>query len=183
MANTGVGGSEAQVYYLTLSDDATIGTTGNKLNIYGTLNGGGHVLTVAGTGEINIRPNNGFVNLAGVTVNSGLFRLESSQNWAGPYTVNAGGKLDTYGTSRTKAGNVNLNGGLDMHLPVLVLDPVPLRLEAAVDHRAEAGRLFPQFPDSRLFPERPAALTHTKNRTPSCGGFRARNGFFTVSGR
>ena len=111
LANTGVGGSEAQVYNLTLSDDASIGSTGNKLNIYGTLDGGGHVLTVAGTGEINIRPNNGFVNLAGVTVNSGLFRLESNQNWAGPYTVNAGGKLDTYGTPRTEAGNVILNGG------------------------------------------------------------------------
>jgi len=111
LANTGVGGSEAQVFNLTLSDDASIGSTGNKLNIYGTLNGGGHVLTVVGTGEINIRPNNGFVNLAGVTVNSGLFRLESSQNWAGPYTVNAGGKLDTYGTPRTEAGAVNLNGG------------------------------------------------------------------------
>ena len=104
-------GAEAQVYNLTLADDAIIGSTGNKLNVYGTLNGGGHVLTVAGTGEINIRPNNGFVNLAGITINSGLFRLESNQGWTGTYTVNAGGKLDTYGTPRTEAGNVVLNGG------------------------------------------------------------------------
>ena len=69
------------------------------------------MLTVAGTGEINIRPNNGFVNLAGITINSGLFRLESNQGWTGTYTVNAGGKLDTYGTPRTEAGNVVLNGG------------------------------------------------------------------------
>ena len=104
-------GAEAQVYNLTLADDATIGSTGNKLNVYGTLNGGGHVLTVAGTGEINIRPNNGFANLAGITINSGLFRLESNQGWTGTYTVNAGGKLDTYGTPRLEAGSVNLNGG------------------------------------------------------------------------
>lgn len=110
LANTG-GGTEALVYNLTLDDDATIGTTGSKLNVYGTLNGGGHVLTVAGTGEINVRPNNDFANLAGVTINSGLLRLESNQNWPGTYTVNAGGKLDTYGSGRYEAGNVFLNGG------------------------------------------------------------------------
>jgi hypothetical protein len=39
----------------------------------------------------------------------------------------------------------------DMHIPVLVHDPVPLRPEAAVDHRADARRLFPQFADPRFF--------------------------------
>jgi len=104
-------GAEAQVYNLALTDDAAVGSTGNKLNIYGILNGNGHVLTVGGAGEINIRPNNGFSNLAGITINSGLLRLESSQNWTGTYTVNAGGKLDSYGANRIEAGNVFLNGG------------------------------------------------------------------------
>ena len=110
LVNTGAG-NEALVYNVTLTDNAAMGSTGNKLNIYGILNGGGNALTVAGTGEINIRPNNGFVNLAGITVNSGLLRLESNQNWPGTYTVNAGGKLDTYGASRTEAGSVSLNSG------------------------------------------------------------------------
>lgn len=104
-------GAEAQVYTLTLAEDATVGTTGNKLNIYGTLNGNGHVLSVGGVGEINIRPNNAFSNLAGITINSGLLRLESSQGWTGRYTVNANGRLDSYGANRIEAGNVFLNGG------------------------------------------------------------------------
>ena len=109
LVNTGPG-NEASVVNLTLAGNAAVGATGNKLNVYGTLNGGGNVLTVGGTGETNIRLDNGLQNLAGITVNSGLLRLESSQNWTGTYTVNAGGKLDTYGT-RTEAGSVNLNGG------------------------------------------------------------------------
>lgn len=104
-------GAEAQVYTLTLSDDAAVGSTGNKLNVYGLLNGNGHVLTIGGTTEVNIRPNNAFVNLAGITINSGLLRLESNQGWTGTYTVNAGGKLDSYGANRIEAGNVFLNGG------------------------------------------------------------------------
>jgi hypothetical protein len=110
LVNTG-GGNEASVFNLTLSGNAAVGSTGNKLNVYGTLNGGGNGLTVAGTGETNIRLGNGLQNLAGITVNTGLLRLESNQNWPGTYTVNAGGKLDTYGTPRTVAGQVTLNDG------------------------------------------------------------------------
>ncbi len=109
LANTGVA-TESTVRHVTLAADARIGTTGSKLNVYGTLNGGGYVLTIGGTGEVNIRGDNQLQNLAGVTVNSGLLRLESSQNWPGTYTVNAGGKLDTY-NNRTVAGAVHLNGG------------------------------------------------------------------------
>jgi autotransporter-associated beta strand protein len=109
LANTGAS-PEAQVFNLTLSNNAAIGTTGSKLNVYGTLKGNGFILTIAGTGETNIRLDNGLQNLGGVTVSQGLLRLESSQNWAGTYTVNAGAKLDSYG-NRTEAGSVILNGG------------------------------------------------------------------------
>ncbi len=111
LVNTAPSTYEASVFNLALAGDATVGATGNKLNVYGTLNGGGNVLAVAGTGETNIRLDNGLQNLAGVTVNAGLLRLESNQNWPGTYTVNAGGKLDTYGANRTEAGSVVLNGG------------------------------------------------------------------------
>lgn len=40
-----------------------------------------------------------------------MLRLESNQGWTGTYTVNAGGKLDSYGANRIEAGNVFLNGG------------------------------------------------------------------------
>jgi autotransporter-associated beta strand protein len=110
LANTG-NSTEAQIYKLTLTGDATVGSTGSKLNVYNLLNGGGYSLTVAGTYEVNIRLNNAFQNLTGITINSGLLRLESSQAWTGTYTVNPGGKLDTYGAGRIEAGNVFLNGG------------------------------------------------------------------------
>ncbi len=110
-------GSEASVENLTLASDATIGTSGSKLNVYGTIDGGGHTLTVAGPGETNIRINNSLTNLAGITVNttgSGRLRLESSQAPASPFaiTVNSGAIVDSW-ADKTFGANLGLilNGG------------------------------------------------------------------------
>ncbi|MDZ7617745.1 MAG: autotransporter-associated beta strand repeat-containing protein [Patescibacteria group bacterium] len=110
-------GSEASVENVILAANATIGTSGSKLNVYGTINGGGHVLTVVGTSETNIRINNSLTDLAGITVNtagSGRLRMESSQAPATPFaiTVNSGAIVDSW-ADRTYGANLalNLNGG------------------------------------------------------------------------
>ncbi len=109
LVNSAVG-VEAYVNKLTLTDDATIGTGAGKLNVNGNIDGGGHTLTIAGTGQTDIRQDNAFNNLAGITVGSGLLRLESSQNWNGTISILNGGTLDTWGT-RTEAAALDLKGG------------------------------------------------------------------------
>lgn len=111
-------GGEGWIRNLTLSGNATIGTSAGKLNIGGIVDGGGHNLTVVGGGETNLRTDNSLTNLAGVTVNTtggGRLRMESSQSPAAPLTitVNGGGRLDSWAT-RSYGNNltVSLDGGI-----------------------------------------------------------------------
>ncbi len=108
LANTGT--TEGWVRNLTLAGPATFGSSAGKMNVASVLNGGGFALAAAGTGEKNIRMNNALTNLASITVTAGLLRLESSQRWSGPITVNTGARLDSHGL-RTNAVAVILNGG------------------------------------------------------------------------
>jgi autotransporter-associated beta strand protein len=112
LVNTGSG--EGSVGAVTLSANTTVGQTAWKLNFYSTLNGGGYTLTTVtnGTGiddQTDIRLANGLTNLAGINVNDD-FRMESSQNWNGTFTVNSGATVDTYG-SVTINSSVNLLAG------------------------------------------------------------------------
>lgn len=102
--------AEGLVKNVVLVGNTTIGTSNMKLNVWGTLNGGGNILTLAGTGEKNFRTDNSLSNLGGITLSTGLLRFESSQNWAGTITVNSGATADTYG-ARTIASGVTLAGG------------------------------------------------------------------------
>ena len=123
---TTAGAPESQVLNVTLSDNATIGTSAGKLNLRGALDGGGNTLTIAGSGETNIRPSASVENLAGIvigTTGGGRLRFESDAGGGTlnpaslvPITVNPGGRLDTYvaGANRTYGPNfaINLNGGI-----------------------------------------------------------------------
>ncbi len=117
-ALTATRAGESRVRNVTLAGDATVGTDFSKLNFYGTINGGGNTLTVAGSGESNLRVNNALTNLAGITVattGGGRLRFESSQSPTAPLTmtVNSGGRVDTY-ASRTMGTNLalDLKGGI-----------------------------------------------------------------------
>lgn len=111
-------GGEGSVGNIFLSGNAQIGTSAGKLNSFGTtIDGNGFTLTIAGSGETNIRQNNALQDFGAIVVNTtggGRLRLESSQAPTTPFviTVNGGARVDTY-DARTNGPNLGLalNGG------------------------------------------------------------------------
>jgi autotransporter-associated beta strand protein len=111
-------GAESRIRNILLSAASRMGTNSGKLNVGGTINGGGNTLYVGGSGETNLRPGSSLVNLPNVhidTTGGGRLRFESSQSPASGVTlhVQSGGRLDTYGTVSQNANlGINLNGGI-----------------------------------------------------------------------
>lgn len=110
LANTSA--SEGSVANLTLAGDAQIGSSNNKLNIYGsTINLAGRTLTVAGGATTDIRTDNSIQGTGSIVAAFGTLRFESSQaGTAYTLVTNAFSTIDTFG-NRTIAANVLLNGG------------------------------------------------------------------------
>ncbi len=103
------GANEGSVGNVTLNGDASVGTSGGKLDFYGTISGGYTLTAAAGSTAIDVRTTNSISGLTAFIVNSPVIS-EASQSWAGPYTVNAGGALGGY-NSIAYSGSVTLNGG------------------------------------------------------------------------
>ena len=111
-ALTNSSSGEGSIANLTLAGDAQIGSSNNKLNLYGSsVNLAGHTLTVAGAGTTDIRTDNSLQGTGTVQVVQGSLRFESSQAGTGfTFNVGAFGTLDTFNT-RTLSENVTLNSG------------------------------------------------------------------------
>jgi len=102
------GAAEGSVGDVTLAGDASVGTSGGKLDFYGAITGP-YTLTATAGNAVDVRTLNALSGLTGFVINTPVI-VEASQSWSGPYTVNASGALGGF-QSITISGAVTLNGG------------------------------------------------------------------------
>ncbi len=102
-------GTGVNVTNITLIGSASVSQTGGgRIDAWGTADGGGFYLSKVGDREFVFRA--GATNFAGIYVNGGTLRAESSTHMADiPVQVNGGAMFDVY--NRATTNPVTINGG------------------------------------------------------------------------